>query len=222
MIATGSDVAKSYDRWAESYDADKNATRDLDAVVVRRAPLRFEGCDVLELGSGTGKNTVWFAARAKSVIAMDFSLGMIARAHERVGAMPVRFVQHDVCDPWPVESHSVDLVAANLILEHVHDLEPVFHEAARVLRAGGQLFFCELHPYRQLAGGQAQFKDPSTGETVLVTAHVHSISEYTNCAIQAGFTLKQVDEALEEGAASDAPPRLLSMLFDAPGGSAKG
>jgi ubiquinone/menaquinone biosynthesis C-methylase UbiE len=220
MIATGTDVAKSYDRWAESYDADKNATRDLDAVVVRRAPLVFEGRDVLELGSGTGKNTVWFAEKARSVIAMDFSLGMIARAHERVGAMPVpvKFIQHDVCDPWPVESHSVDLVAANLILEHVHDLEPVFLEAARVVRPGGQLFFCELHPYRQLAGAQAQFKDPSTGETVLVTAHVHTISEYANCALRAGFTLKEVDEALEDGAPPDAPPRLISMLFDAPAG----
>ncbi|HEX7938848.1 MAG TPA: methyltransferase domain-containing protein, partial [Gemmatimonadaceae bacterium] len=190
MIATGADVAKSYDRWSESYDADKNATRDLDAVVVRRAPLNFEGRDVLELGSGTGKNTVWFAAKAKSVIAMDFSLGMIARAHERVGAMPVQFVQHDVCDPWPVESRSVDLVAANLILEHVHDLEPVFFEASRVLRPGGQLFFCELHPYRQLTGGQAQFTDPSTGEAILITAHVHSISEYLNGALRAGFVLK--------------------------------
>lgn len=212
----GSEVAKSYDRWAESYDSDKNATRDLDATVVRRAPLAFDGKDVLELGSGTGKNTVWFAAKARSVIAMDFSLGMIARAHERVGSMPVRFVQHDVCDPWPVESGSVDLVAANLILEHVHDLEPVFFEASRVLRPGGQLFFCELHPYRQLAGAQAQFKDPSTGETVLVTAHVHTISEYANCAIRAGFVLKEVNEALEDSAAPDAPPRLLSMLFDAP------
>ena len=47
----GSDVAKSYDIWAAVYDADKNATRDLDAIVVRRAPLNFEGRDVLELGS---------------------------------------------------------------------------------------------------------------------------------------------------------------------------
>src|SRR5689334_22856190 len=160
-----SSVAQNYDRWSAVYDADKNATRDLDATVVRRAPLNIDQKDVLELGSGTGKNTVYFASRARTVVAMDFSLGMIARAHERVGSMNVRFVQHDVCDPWPVDSHSVDLVAANLILEHVHDLEPVFFEASRVLRPGGQLFFCELHPYRQLAGGQAQFKDPSTGET---------------------------------------------------------
>ena len=56
MTPSGSDVAKSYDIWAEVYDADRNATRDLDAIVVRRAPLNFEGRDVLELGSGTGNS----------------------------------------------------------------------------------------------------------------------------------------------------------------------
>jgi malonyl-CoA O-methyltransferase len=108
----------------------------------------------------------------------------------------------------------VDLVVANLILEHVHDLEPVFFEAARVLRPDGQLYFCELHPYRQLLGGQAQFTDPKTGETVMVTAHVHSISEYVNGAIRAGFVVREIGEALEDDAAAGSPPRLITMLFD--------
>src|SRR5215208_515535 len=42
------DVARAYDRWAASYDADRNATRDLDAEVLRRAPLGVDGRDVLE------------------------------------------------------------------------------------------------------------------------------------------------------------------------------
>jgi len=214
-MPSSSDVAKTYDRWAASYDADKNATRDLDAIVVRRAQLVLKGKEVLELGSGTGKNTVWLASQARHVTALDFSLGMIARAHERLGpATNVRFVQHDVCELWPLEPASVDLVVANLILEHVHDLEPVFFEAARVLRPNGQLYFCELHPYRQLLGGQAQFTDPKTGETVMVTAHVHSISEYVNGAIRAGFVVRELGEALEDDAPAGSPPRLITMMFD--------
>lgn len=220
-MTTRADVARDYDRWAASYDADKNATRDLDALVVRRAPLTLDGKDVLELGCGTGKNTGWLASRARHVIAMDFSLGMIARAHERVGSANVRFVKHDVCDPWPVESDAVDLVVANLILEHVHDLEPVFFEANRVLRPGGQLFVCELHPYRQLTGTRAQFKDPRTGETVVLTAHVHTIGEYVNGAIRAGFSVREIGEALEDDAPPESPPRLISLLFDAPTAATK-
>lgn len=213
-IPTPDDIARAYDRWASSYDADKNATRDLDAVVVRRTPLALEGRDVLELGSGTGKNTAWFAEHAKSVLAMDFSEGMIARAHERIATSNVKFLRHDVRELWPVQSASVDVVAGNLILEHVHDLAPVFFEAARVLRPGGEVFFCELHPYRQLLGVRAQFTDPTTGESVQVTAHVHTVGEYVNGGIEAGLVLRAIGEWTEEGAPPDAPPRLISLLFD--------
>jgi len=211
------DVASAYNRWAASYDADKNTTRDLDATVVRKAPLVLEGREVLELGSGTGKNTSYLAEHAKSVIAMDFSEGMIARAHERIATSNVTFIRHDVRDTWPVPPDSVDIVVGNLILEHVHDLAPVYFEAARVLRPGGQLFICELHPYRQLLGSQAHFTDPATGETVQLTAHVHTVNEYVNGGIEAGFELRALGEWTEDEALPDAPPRLISLLFQRAG-----
>ena len=207
-------VAGAYDRWAASYDADKNVTRDLDANVMRRAPLVLENRDVLELGCGTGKNTVFLAEHAKSVLAMDFSEGMIARAHQRLATSNVRFILHDVRELWPVETASVDVVVANLILEHVHDLAPVYFEAARVLRPAGQLFVCELHPYRQLLGVQAHFTDAATGEMVNVAAHVHTVSEFTNGGIEAGFALKSLGEWTEDQAPPDTPPRLISFLFE--------
>jgi ubiquinone/menaquinone biosynthesis C-methylase UbiE len=213
-LPTPDDVERAYNRWASSYDADKNATRDLDAFVMRRTPLDLTNRDVLELGCGTGKNTVFLAEHARHVTALDFSEGMIARAHQRLATSNVKFIRHDVREIWPVPAASVDVVVANLILEHVHDLAPVFFEAARVMRSNGQLFICELHPYRQLLGTQAHFTDPGTGETVKVTAHVHTVSEYVNGGIEAGFTLRALGESIEDGAAIDAPPRLISLLFD--------
>jgi malonyl-CoA O-methyltransferase len=90
-------------------------------------------------------------------------------------------------------------------------------EAARVLRAGGQLWLCELHPERLRRGGQAHFTDAASGATVHVPAHRHAVSEYVNGGIAAGLTLRQLGEWLEEGAAADAPPRLLSVLFEKAG-----
>ena len=209
-----SDVAQAYNKWASVYDADKNATRDLDALVMQRAGLQLADKDVLELGCGTGKNTAFLAQHARHVTAVDFAEGMIARAHQRIVTNNVTFVKHDVRDTWPVPSASTDFVVANLILEHVHDLAPVFFEAARVLRPNGQFFFCELHPYRQLAGAQANFVDPKTGETVKLTAHVHTTSEYVMGGIEAGFQLRSLGEWTEEGAPQDAPPRLISCLFE--------
>lgn len=206
-------VARAYDRWAAQYDTDRNATRDLDAAVVRRAPLDVDDRRVLELGCGTGKNSAWLAERARELVALDFSVGMLAVARARVRTSNVRFVEHDIRAPWPVGSGEVDVVVGNLVLEHVHDLAPVFAEAARVLTSGGQLFLCELHPYRQLRGGQAHFTDGDTSETVPVAAYQHSTSEYVNGAIAAGFVLRELGEWLEPHAAEGAPPRLLSLLF---------
>lgn len=207
-------VAECYDRWAARYDDDRNPTRDLDASVLRRSPLRVRGRMVLELGAGTGKNTRWLAGEACHVIALDFSAGMLAEARRNVRAPNVELVEHDVQRPWPVESGAVDVVVGNLVLEHVRDLAPVMAECARVVRAGGQLYLCELHPYRQLLGGQAQFTDPRTRETVHVPAFRHSVSEYVTTALAAGFTLRDLGEWLEAGAAASDPPRLLSLLFD--------
>src|SRR5258705_7483749 len=174
----GADASNAYDRWAATYDSDANMTRDLDAIVLRASNLEIDGRDVLELGCGTGKNTVWLAERARSVTALDFSDGMIERARRRVGAAPnVCFVRHDVRASWPCTDASVDVVVGNLVLEHVADVAPVFAEAARVLRPGGEAFFCELHPDRQRRGSQAQFTDTSTGERVLVEAFAHTQPE---------------------------------------------
>jgi malonyl-CoA O-methyltransferase len=207
----GSDIASAYDRWAEAYDTDPNATRDLDAMIVRRFAPDIAALDVLELGCGTGKNTVWLAERARHVTAMDFSPGMLAIARSRVGGN-VSFAHHDVRTPWPLTAASVDVVIGNLVLEHVEAVAFVFAEAARVLRPGGRLFFCELHPFRQIRGGQAHFTDPTTGKTVYVEAFAHSVSEYLMGGVAAGLILEGVGEWLGDNDAGG-PPRLFSVLF---------
>lgn len=211
---TRSDVALAYDRWSRRYDDDHNATRDLDARVVRQSPLHLGGATVLELGCGTGKNSEWLATQARELVALDFSPGMLDVARRRVRAAHVRFVERDITHAWPVEPATVDVVVGNLVLEHVRDLRPIYAEAARVLRPGGELFLCELHPYRQLRGGQAHFEDAEANETVPVTAYQHSVSEYVNGGLVAGFVLRALGEHLEESAPPDAAPRLLSVLFE--------
>ena len=112
----GSDVARAYDRWSRRYDDDDNTTRDLDARVVRQSPLHLAGARVLELGCGTGKNSQWIAAQARELVALDFSPGMLDVARRRVRAAHVRFVEHDITRPWPVEPASCDVVLGNLVL----------------------------------------------------------------------------------------------------------
>lgn len=211
--ANKSDVAAAYDRWSETYDTDPNRTRALAGQVLRKVGLPVAGRDIVEIGCGTGRNTEWLATRAASIKALDFSEEMLRRARPRAPDPLVRFIQHDVRTAWPLANDSADVIIAMLILEHVEQLETVFAEAARTLRPSGELFVCELHPMRQLMGGQAQFTSTKTGERELVTAFLHNVSDYVNSGLLAGFEVQRLDEWRDPDAPATSIPRLLALLF---------
>ena len=212
-LSDQSEIAAAYNDWAETYDIVQNQTRDLAAKVLRHVDLKLDGRKVVEVGCGTGRNTTWLSERAAGIVGLDFSEEMLARARARVDDPRIRFVQHDVRMTWPLTDASADVVIAMLILEHVENLAPVFAEAARVLNTSGQLFLCELHPMRQLSGGQAQFSNSKTGERRLVSAFLHDVSDYVNTGLAAGFELEQIGEWRDEDAPTSSQPRLLSLLF---------
>jgi ubiquinone/menaquinone biosynthesis C-methylase UbiE len=213
--STKSEIAAAYNDWAETYDTDQNRTRDLAAQVLRQADLNFTGRNVIEAGCGTGRNTEWLArpaAGAAGIVALDFSEEMLMRARDLVSDPRVRFIQHDVRATWPLADNSADVVIAMLILEHVEHLKSVFAEAARTLRAGGEMLICELHPERQLLGRQAEFTSAKTGKHKRVTAFLHQTEDYLKTGMSAGFDLvSQADWRDEDGPAN--PPRLLSIHF---------
>ncbi len=214
---TDRSVRAAYAAWAESYDTSENRTRDLDALVLRQHELDIAGRDVLEIGCGTGKNTEWLAAHAESVTALDISPEMLARARSRVQTGNVTFKEHDIQGAWPVSDESFNVVVGNLVLEHVSNLRVVFEEAQRVLRTNGTLFICELHPFRQRLGSQAQFTDLQSGNRLKVEAYVHDVSEYVNAGIDAGLRLVRLGEWSDDlDLQNNSPPRLLSVLFNRP------
>jgi malonyl-CoA O-methyltransferase len=215
-----SNIASAYDDWAESYDTVENLTRDLAAQALRLANLNFTDRKIIEVGYGTGRNTEWLAgpdAGAIGIVALDFSEEMLARARARLDDPRVRFIQHDVRSPWPFANATADVVVAMLIMEHIEHLEPIFAEAARTLKPGGELFLCELHPERQLMGKQAQFTNTRTGKHILVSAFLHHVSDYINIALSSGFQLVSKSEWRDDaGPTLSDPPRLLSLHFQLP------
>lgn len=203
-------VHQAYNEWASTYDIDRNLTRDLDARVIRKTLSKVRPSSVLELGCGTGKNSVFLARISKKLHALDFSEGMIAQAKVKVRGAHVSFSLADLSRRWPSREGSRDLVVCNLVLEHIKGVRHIFTEAHRVLRSGGIFFVSELHPFRQYQGKQANFRGRQGA--VRVPAYVHNISEFLNVAEEVGFTLVKLDEWWHKEDVGK-HPRLLSILF---------
>ncbi len=202
-------VAQHYNDWAATYDAVENKTRDADAIAVQTILSKIKLNKVLEAGCGTGKNTVWLAQQAAQLTAMDFSEAMLQQAKQKVANEAVTFVQADLKQLWPFERKAFHLVTFNLVLEHIQNLQPVMKEAARVLKSGGCLFICELHPYKQYGGSKARFE--TAAGTQVLECYVHHASDYFSAAVQAGFSVVRLDEWFDDAARDK--PRLLSFLF---------
>jgi SAM-dependent methyltransferase len=203
-------VQDAYGRWSSTYDTDPNRTRDLDAAVTRELLGGERYGRILEIGCGTGKNTEFLARICDDLRALDLSPEMIGRAREKVPMSNVTFALADLTAPWPCEESSMDLIACNLVLEHIQDLPPVFAEACRKLAQRGRLFISELHPFRQYQGTKATFTRGD--ETVEIAAHIHHISDFLGAADRQGFTLLGLNEWWHEEDAGK-PPRLITFMF---------
>jgi malonyl-CoA O-methyltransferase len=204
-------IQDSYNEWSAIYDSNENLTRDLDEKVTRETLGSLHFKSILEIGCGTGKNTVFLAQLGEHVHALDFSQGMIEKARAKVRARNVRFELADLTQMWNCENAAYDLVVCNLVLEHIRDLSHIFSEATRALEVRGKFFINELHPFRQYQGTKARFERADS--TVEVEAFVHHISDFTNAASANGLKLVTLNEYWHEADVGK-PPRLFSFLFE--------
>ncbi len=84
-------IQSAYNNWSNTYDEDLNLTRDLDAEIVRKEFAQERFNSILEVGCGTGKNTIFFSEIADKVYAIDFSEGMINKAKDKIKSHNVNF-----------------------------------------------------------------------------------------------------------------------------------
>jgi malonyl-CoA O-methyltransferase len=209
--AEAESIHEAYSRWAATYDEDRNRTRDLDESVTARLLGAKHLNKILEIGCGTGKNTILLSQIGKEVVALDFSEEMLSRAKGRLREHTnVEFRLVDITRPWGLEDATFDLVTCNLVLEHIKDLGFIFSEASRCLRTQGEFLVSELHPFRQYLGTKANFRHDET--TTEIPAFVHNVTDFLNAAHAHGLRLERFDEWWHEED-QDKPPRIASFIF---------
>ncbi|HJQ79673.1 MAG TPA: class I SAM-dependent methyltransferase [Lacipirellulaceae bacterium] len=189
-----SDVRCGYDRWATVYDHDANPLPALEEPIMRRAIGNVHGLNLLDLGCGTGRHSLWLAGRGAAVSAVDFSEGMLHAARRKPTAERVRWLCHDLHAPLPFGSGEFDLVVSSLVLEHLRELDSFFAQIARVLKPARRAVISAMHPAMFLRGSMARFTDPDTGELVQPGSIAHSISDFLMAAARAGLRLTHIEE----------------------------
>lgn len=204
------DIQQAYNTWAATYDTVLNKTRDLEAHAIQTVLHDIAAAEILELGCGTGKNTAWLASKALHVMAVDFSLEMMAKAQAKLPLPTITYKQGDITQAWHFVEQPADLVTCSLILEHIQDLDFVFAQAYQALQPNGLLYIGELHPFKQYQGSKARF-DTDTGLFEL-ECHVHHISDYTESARQHGFICLALQEWFDDDNRNGIP-RIVSFLF---------
>lgn len=140
-------VAAFYDQVGNTYDRSLYflACEEPYRIEIRRlsAGRRFKR--LVDLGCGTGKQTVMLAPLADEVVAVDISASSLEQAKARcAGIRNVRFLQESIV-ALSLDSESVDgIFSYGDVISHVHDAyRQVFRESARILRRGGFLA-CEV------------------------------------------------------------------------------
>ncbi|HET9178227.1 MAG TPA: class I SAM-dependent methyltransferase [Terriglobia bacterium] len=185
----------THEREAAFHDAWAGITRP-DSVLVRESfegPTAVEnqfilelmgplaGKQLLDIGSGLGESSVYFALQGADVTALDLSPGMIETTlnlGKRFGVGVKGVVA--VAEELNVPSQSYDIVYIANAIHHVQDRTRMYEEIRRVLKPGGRFFSYDplaynpaINIYRKMA---TEVRTPD--ERPLTRADVKLASKY--------------------------------------------
>lgn len=145
MSKQPNEVADMFDGVARHYDRTNTVLSGGNAALWRVATVRAvapeAGERILDIAAGTGTSSAALAKTGATVIAADFSPGMIEEGRKR--HPNIEFVEADA-EKLPFGDNEFDAVTISFGLRNINDPKAALGEMYRVLKPGGRLVICEF------------------------------------------------------------------------------
>ena len=186
-------VREGYREWSHTYEDTVADEMDLRLLERLQAVEWNQVCEALDLACGTGRIGVWLKRQGVAQIdGIDLTSEMLERARAKGVYRELRL--GDILATGLLSAH-YDLTTQVLADEHLESLVPLYVEAARLTRPGGQFVIVGYHPHFLMNGIPTHF-DRRSGESVAIRSYVHLLSDHTKAAFAAGWRLLEMDEGI--------------------------
>ncbi len=125
-------------------------------------PPKLQGCQILDLGSGSGRDVYVLAQMAGAsghVLGVDMTREQLDVAistldwhAERFGYANVSFKEGFIerLDDLGLEDERFDVIVSNCVINLSPDKDAVLREAYRLLKTGGELYFSDIYADRRV------------------------------------------------------------------------
>lgn len=146
-------VKDFYDSLAADYDAEQDAAnfrfvREPEKELIRDffEKEQFTDSSILEIGAGTGRFSLLFAAACKSYTAVDLSPAMLqqlTQKAEKEHITNITTIEGDFLQT-PI-SGTFDYIVSFTAIEYILDKKALFRKMAQLLKPSGKLFITTTH-----------------------------------------------------------------------------